>query len=77
MADAVAEFAAELAQADAGGGEISHAAAFGVACGYDDVQVLRFQLGQHLRQDGFVVLQIGVHNGDEGCGGGHHSFDAR
>ncbi len=31
---------------------------------------------EHLGEDGFVVLEVSVHDGDEGSGGGEHAFDA-
>ena len=30
----------------------------------------------HLGKDGFVVLEVGVHDGDVGGRGGEHAFDA-
>ena len=30
----------------------------------------------HFGEDGFVVLEVGIHDGEEGGRGGEHAFDA-
>ena len=30
----------------------------------------------HFGENGFVVLEVGIHDGDVGSGGGEHAFDA-
>lgn len=65
-----------MAELDAFGGEFAHAAAGDVAAGDDQVQSFAAEAGDHVRDDGFIVLEIAVHDDDEGSGGGEHAFDA-
>ncbi len=70
------ETAAEAAELDAPVGEVAHAAAADVARADDEVEVFGGDEAEHLGKDGFVVLEVGVHDGDVGSGGGEHAFDA-
>ena len=52
------------------------AAAFDVAAGGDEVCLAGAQGGQHGGQHAFVMLQVGIHHGDEGRAGRQDAFDA-
>lgn len=70
------ETAAEAAEADAPVGEVAHAAAADVAGADDEVEVFGGYLANHLGEHGFVMLEVGIHDGDVWGGGGEHAFDA-
>jgi hypothetical protein len=48
-----------------------------IAAGDDDVQPLGLELGEHRRQQVFVVLQVAVHDGGIRRGAGENALDAR
>ena len=50
-------------------------AAFGDARGHYQIERRLLQLGQHGRQDRFIVLQIGIHHRQVGSAAGQHAFD--
>ena len=52
------------------------AAAFDITRPGHQVGLAAFQLGQHLRQNLFVMLQVGVYHRDKGRGRRQHAFDA-
>ena len=54
----------------------AEAAAGDVARADDEIVGLVLQGLEHARQQALVMLQIGVHDGDEGCGRGEHALDA-
>jgi len=70
------ETAAEAAEFDAPVGEVAHAAAADVAGANDQVEIFERYFAKHLGKHGFVMLEVGIHNGDVGGGGGEHAFDA-
>ena len=55
---------------------VADAAAGDVTAADNDIAVPVAERGEHLRQDRFVVLQVGIHHRDIGRGGGEDAFDA-
>ena len=51
-------------------------AAVHIAAADHDIQIVALQPRQHRRQNGFVVLQVGVHDGKEWRRRGQHALDA-
>ena len=70
------ETAAETAEFDTPVGEVAHAAAADVAGTDDEVEMIGGDETVHFGKDGFVVLEVGIHDSDVGSGGGEHAFNA-
>jgi len=55
----------EIAEKHAMPSEFSHAAASSIAGSHDDIETISLELGEHLGQDSLVMLEVGIHDGEE------------